>query len=94
MKGEFLINQNGNCIPDYSILPPLRKTLGITINEFLSGEKLTNDNYQQKLEENLILNMPELKKKTKNSFIYYQNSLINIAYLPRFKHLRIYKSPL
>lgn len=57
--------ENGNCMPDYSILPILCKTLDITINELLSGEKLNDEEYQQKLEENIILNMAELKKRTK-----------------------------
>lgn len=60
--------ENGNCMPDYSILPTLCETLHITINELLSGEKLTEENYQKKLEENLILNMAELKKRTKKTF--------------------------
>ncbi len=63
-------SQNGNFMPDYSILPILCKTLNITINELLSGEKLTDESYQQKLEENLILNIAELKRKTKRTFSF------------------------
>lgn len=62
--------ENGNCMPDYSILPLLCETLDITINELLSGEKLTEENYQKKLEENLILNIAELKRKTKKTFSF------------------------
>lgn len=54
-------------MPDYSVLPLLCETLHITINELLSGEKLTQENYQKKLEENLILNMAELKMKSKKT---------------------------
>ncbi len=62
--------ENGNNMPDYSILPILCETLDITINELLSGEKLAQENYQKKLEENLILNMAELKKRTKKTFLF------------------------
>lgn len=62
--------ENGVCMPDYSILPTLCKALDITINELLSGEKLTDENYQQKLEENLILNMAELKRRSKKTFLF------------------------
>lgn len=55
--------ENGKCMPDYSILPILCEKLDITINEFFSGERLEEKQYQKKLEENIILNMDALKKK-------------------------------
>lgn len=54
--------ETGVCMPDYSILPLLRETLGVSINELLSGEKINEDNYQIKLEENLVINIVKLKK--------------------------------
>lgn len=68
--------ENGNCMPDYSVLPLLSKTLDITINELLSGEKLNEENYQPKLEENLILNMAELKKRTKKTVSFIMKIMI------------------
>lgn len=55
--------ENGKCLPDYSILPILCGKLDITINELLSGERLEEEQYQKKLEENIILNIDALKKK-------------------------------
>ena len=55
--------ENGKCMPDYSILPIVCEKLDITINEFFSGERLEEKQYQKKFEENIILNMDVLKKK-------------------------------
>ena len=59
--------ENGNTMPDLSLIPKLCEILGISINELLSGEKIEKDDYQKKLEENIIINMDLLKKKI-NSF--------------------------
>ena len=40
-------------MPDLSLFKPICETLDISINELLSGEKITN-NYEKKLEENII----------------------------------------
>lgn len=56
--------ENGKCMPDLSLFPILCEELDITINELLSGEKLDKKDYQKKFEENIILNMDILKKKT------------------------------
>ena len=43
--------ENGNSLPDYSMFQDLCNELDISINELLSGEKLTEENYQQKLKD-------------------------------------------
>jgi transcriptional regulator with XRE-family HTH domain len=43
--------KNGNNMPDVSIYKPLCDELNITINELLSGKKLSEKEYQEKLEE-------------------------------------------
>ena len=55
--------ENGNTMPDLSLIPKLCEILNISINEFLSGERIDNSEYQKKLEENIIINMDLLKKK-------------------------------
>ena len=57
--------ENGNTMPDLSLIPKLCEILDISINELLSGERIENDNYQKKLEENIIINIDLLKKKMK-----------------------------
>ena len=46
--------ENGRNMPDLSLFKPLCDELGITINEFLSGERLKKDEYQERFEENMI----------------------------------------
>lgn len=46
--------ENGRNMPDLSLFKPLCKILGITINELLSGEKLSRQEYQEKFEENIV----------------------------------------
>ena len=46
--------ENGNCMPDLSLFNELCKELDITVNELLSGEKISENKYREKLEENII----------------------------------------
>ena len=60
--------ENGKCMPDLSLFKPLCDCLHISINELLSGERIEPESYQQKLEENIIINIHLLKKKIKEIF--------------------------
>lgn len=46
--------ENARCMPDLSLYKPLCDILDITINDFISGEKVSKEEYQEKLEENII----------------------------------------
>lgn len=46
--------ENGRNMPDLSLFKPLCEILGITINELLSGEKLSKEKYQERFEENIV----------------------------------------
>ena len=46
--------ENGKNMPDLSLFKPLCEILDISINELLSGEKINNKKYQDKLTENII----------------------------------------
>ena len=62
--------ENGKCMPDLSLFKPLCEILDISINELMSGEKIDEKDYKDKLEENII------------STIDYQNkNLDRIGYL-------------
>ncbi len=58
-------------MPDLSLFKPLCEILNITINELLSGEKIKKDNYQEKLEKNIIntINYSNKKLEQKNHLI-------------------------
>ena len=46
--------ETGRGIPDTAIMNELCKVLGISINELLSGERLSKDSYNGKAEENMV----------------------------------------
>ena len=56
----------GKGMPEVSLMLPLCNALKINVNELLSGEKLSDNNYHEKAEENvmnLIREKEESKKK-------------------------------
>ena len=55
--------ENGKNMPDFSLLKPLCKILHITMNELLSGEELTKEEYQDKSEENIVNTIDYSTKK-------------------------------
>ena len=55
--------ENGKNMPDLSLFKPLCSILDITINELLSGEKLSKDEYQEKFEENIVNTIDYSTKK-------------------------------
>lgn len=60
--------ENGNSLPDYSIFNDLGDELDVSINELLSGEKLTEENYQKKLEKNIVDTI-DYNNKVRNNMI-------------------------
>lgn len=55
--------ENGRNMPDLSLFKPLCEELDISINDLISGERVTDDKYQQKLEENIINTIDYSNKK-------------------------------
>ena len=68
--------ENGKNMPDLSLFKPLCEILDITINDFLSGEKINKDNYQVKLEENIINTITYSNKKLEQ-----RNNIIGLIIL-------------
>lgn len=62
--------ETGKSMPDNSLLMELCALLEINVNELLSGEKLSEDNYQGKAEENMTNLMEERRtaKQDKKQF--------------------------
>lgn len=56
----------GNSMPDISYLEALCNSLGITVNELLSGECLTSESYSEKAEENIMALMKENENNKKD----------------------------
>ena len=77
--------ERGNGFPEVSLLLPLCNELDITVNELLSGERVSEEDYQKKAEENmvnLVREAQESKKKIIFSVIISIFSLM--ASLPLF----------
>lgn len=55
--------ENGKNMPDLSLFKPLCDELNISINEFLSGEKIKKEEYQERFEENIINTIEYSNKK-------------------------------
>ena len=70
--------ENGRNMPDLSLFKPLCNELNISLNDLMSGEKVKEKEYQEKLEENIIntINYTNKKIENRNSFI----GLILIAF--------------
>lgn len=54
--------ETGKGMPDSSLLVPLANILGITVNELLLGEKIPEETFAQKSEDNLIASVQETEK--------------------------------
>src|SRR5574344_466093 len=63
--------ENARCMPDLSLFKPLCDELNISINDFISGEKINKADYQEKFEENIINTIDYTNKKIneKNNLI-------------------------
>ena len=59
--------ENGRRLPDISLLCPLSKALGVTINELISGEKIPEDKRMMTMETNLIQSLETTKRIKRNS---------------------------
>jgi transcriptional regulator with XRE-family HTH domain/predicted RNA-binding Zn-ribbon protein involved in translation (DUF1610 family) len=75
----------GNGFPEVSLLLPLCEELGISVNELLTGERVSSNDYRKKAEEtmmNLVKEAQESKKKIILSAMVA--GLVIMATLPLF----------
>ena len=54
--------ETGKYMPDISMLSDLSRELGITVNELLSGELLTDKEFRKAADANLLLSLAEGRK--------------------------------
>ena len=59
--------ENGKTMPDLSLFNFLCKELDVTINELLSGERIDKEEYQKKLEENILSTINYTNRKLDTS---------------------------
>ena len=68
--------ENGNYMPDFSLLEPLSKELGITLNELLAGETIEADGAIEYSEKNIISTLDYSTEKIKNEHKRLNNARI------------------
>ena len=57
--------ENGKAMPDVATIPALCDILGVTINDLFTGEVVSVENYNKKMENNLMEMAQELERKNK-----------------------------
>lgn len=60
--------ENGNYMPDIDLLIPIGEALGVSVNELLAGERLSDEQFRRQADENLVAAVREssfdLKERT------------------------------
>jgi len=84
--------ENGRNMPDVSLFNPLCQELNITINELLSGEKLNEENYPNKFEENMLNTLKYTNKKINLSYNIIAITLLTFGILIIITAMTIFPS--
>ncbi len=84
--------ENGRNMPDLALFKPLCDELGITINDFMSGEKIDEEKYQEKLEENIVNTIDFTNKKLTTSNTVFGTTLLVIGFVIILTAIAIFPS--
>ena len=72
--------ENGNYMPDLSMLKPLSEVLGISLNELLSGEYITQENVIEKAEASIASTLEYSRRKIEKSKIKAYLTIVGCVY--------------
>lgn len=61
--------ENGNYMPDIGLMKELCNVFEISINELISGRRISEEDFRQKADENIILSFDQVKKIRKGKGI-------------------------
>ena len=84
--------ENGRNMPDLSLFKPLCEELNISLNDLLSGEKVKEKEYREKLEENIINTIDYSNKKIESRNIFIGLILIVFGVLISITAVGIFPS--
>lgn len=77
--------ERGNGFPEVSLLLPLCNELDITVNELLSGERVSEEDYRKKAEENMVNLVKEAQESKKKIILSAMVAiLVIVAAIPLF----------
>lgn len=92
--------ENGRCLPDLSILELLSKTLDVSINEILSGEKIKEEELKDHTDKNIIdvvnysdEKIKRIKRTIKVSSIIMIIALATLMFASDYDHIKEGKKP-
>lgn len=71
--------ENGNGMPEMATLMPLCQVLEISVNELLSGEMLSHDDYSQRAEENIMHLIQEKEESKKDNKYKMFNAIVTLV---------------
>lgn len=69
----------GKGLPDVSLMLPLCKMLGISVNELLSGELINEQEYRENAEENLLHILKEKEESKKKLIISFISAILGVT---------------
>ena len=72
--------ENGKAMPDSAIMLDLCDLLDITVNDLLSGEKVSSEDYSKKLEEKLVETINE-KEMSDKLLVFLRNGILILTVL-------------
>ena len=84
--------ENGRNMPDVSLFKPLCESLDITLNDLLSGEKVSDNCYHERLEENIINAIDYSNKKIEKNNNTIAFIFIILCILSSFTVISIFPS--
>ena len=84
--------ENGRNMPDLSLFKPLCEELNISLNDLMSGEKVKEKDYREKLEENIINTIDYSNKKIESRNIFIGLLLIVFGVLISITAVGIFPS--
>ncbi len=71
--------ETGKGMPEVGLMLPLCKVLNINVNELLSGQRLTEENYKETAEDNIVTLLSEKKKNQKRRAWTFVICVITLA---------------
>ena len=84
--------ENGRNMPDLSLFKPLCEELNISLNDLMSGEKVKEKEYREKLEENIINTIDYSNKKIESRTFFIGLILIVFGVLISITAVGIFPS--
>ena len=78
--------ETGKGMPEVSLMLPLCEKLGINVNELLTGERIPDEDYKKKAEENIMNIMREKEESIRKIIRHRANNFLSLAFRKRIRY--------